>query len=65
MFSLDEGAEVGRKEGTPLTADFNSPFAFTSKLDKVTIALSDKAEDERSKAEPASEENRKKRSLAD
>ena len=55
----------GARSGTPVTADFQSPFAFTGKIDKVTIALSDKADDERSKAEPASEENRKKRSLAD
>jgi arylsulfatase A-like enzyme len=65
MFSLDEGAEVGRKEGTPLTADFRTPSAFTGKLDKVTIALTDKSEDERAKAEPVKEENRKKRSLAE
>lgn len=65
MFTLDEGADVGRKDGTPLTEGFKTPFAFTGKIDKVTIALTNKAEDERAKAEPAQPENRKKRSLAD
>ncbi len=65
VFSADEGADVGRKEGTPITPDFTTPFAFTGKLDKVTIALTDKAEDERAKAGPLTEENRVKRKLAD
>jgi arylsulfatase len=65
VFSADEGADVGRKEGTPITPDFTTPFAFTGKLDKVTIALTDKAEDERAKAGPVTEENRVKRKLSD
>jgi arylsulfatase len=37
-FSADEGADVGADEGTPVAA-YEVPFAFTGKIDKVTIEL--------------------------
>jgi arylsulfatase len=38
IFSADEGADVGADEGTPVAA-YEVPFAFTGKIDKVTIEL--------------------------
>jgi hypothetical protein len=38
-FSADEGCDVGSDEGTPVTEDYQVPFKFTGKIDKVTIDL--------------------------
>jgi arylsulfatase len=65
VFSLDEAADVGRNDGTPVTEDYKVPFAFDGKIDKVTITLDDKAEAERTVSEPVREENRAKRVLSD
>jgi arylsulfatase A-like enzyme len=65
VFSLDEAADVGRNDGTPVTEDYKVPFAFNGKIDKVTITLDDKAEAERAVSEPVRQENKAKRVLAD
>ena len=39
IFSLDEGADVGADEGTPVTEAYTVPFKFTGKIDRVTIEL--------------------------
>ena len=65
MFSLDEGASVGRKDGTPISDQAGMPFAFTGKIEKVSIDLTDKAAAEQGAAAPAVEENKTKRKLAD
>jgi hypothetical protein len=36
-FSADEGADVGIKEGTPVSEDYQVPFKFTGRIGKVTI----------------------------
>lgn len=41
MFSLDEGADVGRDDGTPVTEDYKVPFAFNGTIEKVVIGLTD------------------------
>jgi arylsulfatase len=38
-FSADEGADVGRKEGTPVREDTPVPFKFTGRIDRVTIEV--------------------------
>jgi arylsulfatase A-like enzyme len=38
-FSVDEGADVGADEGTPVTEDYSVPFKFTGKINQVTIEL--------------------------
>lgn len=38
-FSLDEGTDVGRDDGTPVTEAYASPFPFTGRIEKVTIDL--------------------------
>ena len=64
-FSLDEGADVGRNEGTPVTEDYEVPFAFNGVIDKVTVTLGDTSETDRAAAELVRRENRAKRVLAD
>ena len=39
MFSLDEGTDVGRDDGTPVTEDYKVPFAFTGTIRKVEVKL--------------------------
>jgi hypothetical protein len=65
MFSLDEAADVGRNDGTPVTEDYKVPFAFNGTIEKVTISLKDNAQAEDGSAESMRRENRAKRILAD
>jgi len=39
MFSLDEGTDVGRDDGTPVTEDYRVPFAFTGAIKNVEVTL--------------------------
>jgi hypothetical protein len=64
-FSIDEGADVGCNNGTPVTEDYKVPFAFKAVIDKVTIDLPEKAETERAVSEPVRQENKGKRVLSD
>jgi hypothetical protein len=38
-FSFDEGLDVGEDTGTPVNMDYDVPFKFTGKIEKVTINL--------------------------
>ena len=40
-YSLDEGTEVGRDDGTPVSESYKSPAVFTGKIDSVKIQLKD------------------------
>lgn len=39
LFSGDEGTDVGRDDGTPVTEDYRVPFTFTGKISKVRVQL--------------------------
>jgi len=39
MSSLDEGTDVGRDDGTPVTEEYKVPFAFTGAIQKVEVKL--------------------------
>ena len=39
--SLDETLDIGEDTGTPVSEDYQVPFKFTGKLEKVTINISD------------------------
>ena len=65
MFSLDEAADVGRNDGTPVTEDYKVPFAFNGVIDKVTINVDETSEAERAASDAIRRENRAKRILAD
>ena len=46
MFSLDEGADVDRNKGTPVTEDYKIPICLQRVIDKVTITLGETPEAE-------------------
>jgi len=39
MFSLDEGTDVGRDDGTPVPEEYKVPFAVTGALQRVEVKL--------------------------
>ncbi len=39
--SLDETLDIGEDTGTPVSEDYQVPFKFTGKLEKVTIHIAD------------------------
>ncbi|MFX5332314.1 hypothetical protein ABTC54_19585, partial [Acinetobacter baumannii] len=40
-FSFDETFDVGEDTGTPVSEDYDVPFKFTGKIEKVVINLGD------------------------
>lgn len=65
VFSVDEGADVGADEGTPVTEAYTVPFKFTSKIAKVTIELKDMKTAEKEEAEPVRKVATVKKALSD
>jgi arylsulfatase A-like enzyme len=65
LLSLDETADVGRNDGTPVTEAYKVPFAFNGLIDKVTIDLGETSEAERAASDLVRRENRAKKALAD
>jgi arylsulfatase len=43
--SLDEGLDIGEDTGTPVNLNYDVPFKFTGKIEKVTIELKPKTSD--------------------
>jgi len=39
VFSQEENLDVGEDSGTPVNLNYDVPFKFTGKLDRVTIVL--------------------------
>ena len=64
-FSADEGADVGADEGTPVTEDYQVPFKFTGKIDKVTIDLKETTRSAAIETGKARQEAVLKRALSD
>jgi arylsulfatase A-like enzyme len=64
-FSADEGADVGADEGTPVTEDYQVPFEFTGKIDRVTIDLKETTQSAAIETGKARQEAVLKRALSD
>jgi arylsulfatase A-like enzyme len=64
-FSLDEAADVGRNDGTPVTEDYAVPFAYGGKIEKITIDLKDRTDKERDMDNAVEDKARAERALAD
>ena len=64
-FSLDEGADVGRNDGTPVAEDYKVPFAFNGVIEQATINLGETSDADRAASELVRMENRAKRLQAD
>ncbi len=43
QFSLGEGLDIGKDVGSPIDFTYKLPFAFTGKIENVTIELASKA----------------------
>src|SRR5208337_5347441 len=39
LIALDETADVGKSNGTPVSPDYENPFAFTGAIDRVVVDL--------------------------
>jgi len=64
-FSADEGADVGADEGTPVTEDYQVPFKFTGKINKVAIDLKEMTQSAAIETGKARQESVLKRALSD
>jgi arylsulfatase A-like enzyme len=64
-FAADEGADVGRDDGTPVSEDYQVPFAFNGVINKVTIDLGGLSDAERAATDQVEDENRVKKAIAD
>ena len=65
VFSADEGADVGADEDTPVTEDYQVPFKFTGKIEKVTIELKETKAASTEEAEKVVREASRRKALAD
>src|SRR4030095_7553461 len=65
IFSVDDAADVGADEGTPVSEAYKVPFKFTGKLVKVTIEQKDVKAAEHKESEEARRTAALKKGLAD
>ncbi len=64
-FSLEDGADVGADEGTPVVETYNSPAKFSGKIDRVTIELKEGKRTDLDDAEQARKASALKKALSD
>jgi len=64
-FSIDDAADVGADEGTPVTEAYTVPAKFTGKIAKVTIELQDLKKADRDEDEQARKAAALKKGLSD
>ena len=64
-FSIDDAADVGADEGTPVTEAYTVPAKFTGKIAKVTIELQEMKKTDRDDAEQARKAAALKKGLSD
>jgi arylsulfatase len=65
MFSLDEGTDVGRDDGTPVSPQYNSPFAFNGSIQRVTLDVQGQSAADRAISERLLAEAVRNKRLAD
>jgi arylsulfatase A-like enzyme len=65
VFSLEDGADVGADEGTPVVDTYKSPAKFTGRIDKVTIELKAGKRTDLDDAEQARKASAIKKGLSD
>jgi arylsulfatase A-like enzyme len=65
IFSVDDAADVGADEGTPVTEAYKVPFKYTGKIAKVTIELKDVKAAAHDRADEARKVAGVKKALAD
>ncbi|HEY9784870.1 MAG TPA: arylsulfatase [Candidatus Obscuribacterales bacterium] len=65
FFSADEGTDVGCDLGTPVSAGYEVPFAFTGKIAKITVDIKPPAAGQKAEHEKLQQESKLKRALSD
>ena len=61
IIALDENADVGESNGTPVSPDYENPFAFTGTIDRVVVDLTPGADAASDAARSAEDEAKVKR----
>ena len=61
VYALDETADVGKSDGTPVSSDYVNPFAFTGAIDRVVVKQQPGADAASEAARAAEDEAREKR----
>jgi hypothetical protein len=61
LIALDETADVGKSNGTPLSKDYVNPYAFTGMIDRVVVSLEAAVDANRDNARAAEDEAKLKR----
>jgi arylsulfatase A-like enzyme len=56
IIALDENADVGKSNGTPVSPDYENPFAFTGTIDRVVVDLTPGADATSAEARKAEDE---------
>lgn len=64
-FSADEGADVGCDLGTPVSMEYQVPFKFTGKIDKITVETTTPSALVKAESEKARKEGAMKKALSD
>jgi arylsulfatase len=64
-FSDDEGADVGCDLGTPVADDYQTPFKFTGKIEKVIVEIKTPLPADRARGDKAHQEGSIKKALSD
>ena len=61
LIALDESADVGKSNGTPVSADYVNPFAFTGTIDRVVVVQQPAADATSAAARAAQDDAKEKR----
>jgi arylsulfatase A-like enzyme len=61
LIALDESADVGKSNGTPVSPDYANPFAFTGTIDRVVVDLTPGADATSDGARAAADDAKAKR----
>jgi len=61
LIALDESADVGKSNGTPVSPDYANPFAFTGTIDRVVVDLTPGADATSDDARAAADDAKVKR----
>jgi arylsulfatase A-like enzyme len=65
IIALDENADVGKSNGTPVSPDYENPFAFTGTIDRVVVDLTPGADATSAEARKAEDEAKLKRATVE
>jgi arylsulfatase A-like enzyme len=65
IYSADEGADVGCDLGTAVSKDYQTPFKFTGKIEKITVQFEETKPEDKAESERLHREGTIKKALSD